>query len=128
MQQLSEYDAEEKWRHRYKQRTGADADDGNHCNIALGVHEVDEPTARQLADQPGNTPDRQDQADIGLVPFLRCEVDGEKGAKSSLNVRHEKREPIEAALTSCGRGRHRRGSLCTLISRNARSARCAARS
>ena len=61
--------------------------------------------------RPGDTSDRQHQADIGLVPLLRGEIDRQERPEPRLHVGNEEREPIEAPLTLPGRGLHGCGSL-----------------
>src|SRR5262249_34414481 len=65
-----------------------------------------QPASRQLADKPGQAADGEDQPEIGLVPFLGGEIDGEERTKPGLDVGHKKGKPIKTALTAPG-GSHR---------------------
>jgi hypothetical protein len=42
--------------------------------------------------QPGHG---QNEADIDLRPLLRCQIDGNEGAKAGLDIGDEENEPIE---------------------------------
>ena len=64
----------------------------------------------------------EDQADLNLGPFLRCQIDRDEGTKTGLHVGKKEHEPIEAARASNGRSacadravRSRAGQLSAII-------------
>ena len=63
----------------------------------LATAPIDDGAARHLADQRDDAADRQHEADIGLRPFLRRQVDRDERAESGLHVGDEEHEPVEPA-------------------------------
>ncbi len=108
---FGQHDAQERRRDGHQQRARAYPGDRHLGGKALGRHEVYKPAPWELADEPRNTPNSQDQPDVSLVPLLCGEVDCEERAKPCLDVGHEKREPIKTAFTLSGREFHGRVAL-----------------
>ena len=94
-----------------QQRADADARHRQHGGPSLGGRNVHQPAARQLADEPRDAAGGKHQPDVGLVPLLRGEIDGQERTKPGLDIGHEEGEPIEAALARSGSGSHYLGSL-----------------
>ena len=67
---------------------------------ALGAGGVDQRAARHLSDQRDETGGGEDEADIDLCPFLRCEKDRDERSEAGLHVGDKKDEPVEATQTA----------------------------
>src|SRR5207248_1717080 len=89
-----------------------DCRDGETGDQSLGAGRIDDGASRHLTDQPDYAADRQHQADLGLGPLLRREVNRDERSESGLHICQKEDEPVEAARAlargSCRRFVHHR--------------------
>src|SRR3974377_1660236 len=67
---------------------------------ALGAGCIDQCAPRHLPGERNEAADRHDETDVGLRPFLRGQIDGNKWTEPGLYVSEAEDEPIEPAQTA----------------------------
>ena len=82
---------------RIGERADRDGGDGETGHQPLRSRGVDQRAAGHLPDQRHEAPDRENEADIDLGPFLRGQVDRDEWTKAGLHVGDEEDEPVEPA-------------------------------
>jgi hypothetical protein len=84
---------------RISERADADRRDTEAGNEAFIPDSVHQSTTRNLSRQGDQTRRRQHQADVDLGPFLRGQINRNKGTEPGLNIRDTKDKPVQSPKT-----------------------------
>ena len=93
-------DAAEIWPRGQRERAHRDDHDGGRGNQPFRAHGVDKSAARYLRPEANEAAYAQDEANVGLRPFLGGQVDRNKWAEPGLSLGEKKDEQIKSALTA----------------------------
>lgn len=88
---------------RVGQRAHANRGHGDARHKPFGSRPIDDCPAGHLAKQGNNAAHRQDETDLHLRPFLRCQVDRDERSETRLDVGEEEDKPIEASRAGARR-------------------------